>query len=130
MRDIVIIIVIIAIILTGDICTKKYLNETADELTKSLEDLKEKTIIAMKTENRENIKIEIDNIKNKWDKTNEIWSIIAIHQELDNIEQAITKAKSNIDNGEFADALEEIETAIFFVEHVKEREKVAIRNVF
>lgn len=130
MRDTIIIIAIIAIILTGDIFTQRYLDNSAEELGKKLENLKQDTITAKETENRDKIKKEIQEIKEKWDETKEGWSIIAIHQELDNIEQALTKTKANIDNGELEDAIQEIETTIFFVEHVKEREKVSLRNIF
>ena len=130
MRETIIIIVIIAIILTGDISTKKYLSESSEELTEVLESLKQNTITSKQTNDREKIKSEIQEIEEKWDKTSNIWSMIAVHQEIDNIEQALTKAKSNVDDGNLEDALEEIETAIFFVEHVKEREKLSLKNIF
>lgn len=130
MRETIIIIAIIAIILTGDISTKKYLSESSEELTEVLESLKQNTITSKQTNDREKIKSEIQEIEEKWDKTSNIWSMIAVHQEIDNIEQALTKAKSNVDEGNLEDALEEIETAIFFVEHVKEREKLSLKNIF
>lgn len=53
-----------------------------------------------------------------------------VHQELDNIEQAFTKAKSDIEQGFLESALQEIETTIYFVEHVKDREKFSLKNIF
>lgn len=130
MRDATIIIAIIIIILTGDINTKKYLSASSEELTEALENLKQNTITAKQTNDREKIKSEIQEIEKKWDKTSNIWSMIAVHQEIDNIEQALTKTKSSVDDGDLEEALEEIETAKFFVEHVKEREKLSLKNIF
>ena len=53
-----------------------------------------------------------------------------MHQELDNIEQPLTRAKLNIEEGELEDGLQEIETVMFFVNHVKQREKLSWKNIF
>ena len=130
MRDWLIIISIIVIIVGGDIIMQTHLNRTADELINNLQDLKQKTISAKKIDNRENIIKQINEIEKQWDKINKTWAKIVVHQELDNIQQALTKAKSNIEEGSLEDALQEIETALFFLEHVKQREKISLKNIF
>ncbi len=130
MRDWLIITAIIIIIVGGDIMMQTHLNKTADELINNLQDLKQKTILAKETENRENIKKQINEIDEKWEEINKTWAEIVVHQELDNIQQSLTKAKSNIEEGGLEDALQEIETALFFVEHVKQREKISLKNIF
>ncbi len=130
MRDWLIITAIIIIIIGGDIMMQTHLNKTADELINNLQDLKQKTILAKETENRENIKKQINEIDEKWEEINKTWAEIVVHQELDNIHQSLTKAKSNIEEGGLEDALQEIETALFFVEHVKQREKISLKNIF
>lgn len=130
MRDTLIIIFIILAIIGGGIFTNKYINNTADEITEKLKKLKDDTIIAKDTENRTYIKEEIENIDKQWKKTSNIWSTIVIHQEIDNIENAMIKAKSSIENGNLEDALQEIETTLFFINHVKDREKISLKNIF
>lgn len=130
MRETIIIIAIILIILGGDIWTKKYLDKTSAEIVEQLKNLKEKTQSAKISGDRTEIKEKLKEIESKWEGINETWSIIAVHQELDNIEQAFTKAKSNINDGNLETALQEIETTIFFVEHVNEREKLNLKNIF
>lgn len=130
MKDTIIIVAIILVIVLGDIVTKNYLNKTVDELLTSLETLKEKVIEAKQTNEREKIKKEMEIVEQKWENTSKICSIIVVHQEIDNIEQALTRGKSSINYGILEDALQEIETAIFFSEHVKEREKLSLKNIF
>lgn len=130
MKDTIIIVAIILVIVLGDIVTKNYLNKTVDELLTSLETLKEKVIEAKQTNEREEIKKEMEIVEQKWENTSRICSIIVVHQEIDNIEQALTRGKSSINYGILEDALQEIETAIFFSEHVKEREKLSLKNIF
>ena len=121
---------IFIIIVGGDVMMQTHLNKTADELINNLQDLKQKTILAKETENRENIKKQINEIDEKWEEINKTWAEIVVHQELDNIHQSLTKAKSNIEEGGLEDAIQEIETALFFVEHVKQREKISLKNIF
>lgn len=130
MRDWLIIIAIGIIIIGGDIMMQTHLNRTADELISNLQNLKQKTILAKETQNRESIKKQINEIDEKWEKINKTWAKIVVHQELDNIQQSLTKAKSNIEEGNLEDALEEIETVLFFAEHVKQREKISLKNIF
>ena len=130
MRDWFIITAIFIIIVGGDIMMQTHLNKTADELINNLQDLKQKTILAKETENRENIKKQINEIDEKWEEINKTWAEIVVHQELDNIHQSLTKAKSNIEEFGLEDSLQEIETALFFVEHVKQREKISLKYIF
>lgn len=130
MRDIIIVLFILIAIFGGGICTENYLKNTSDDVSNKLEKLKQNTIIAKQTENREEIKKEIDNIKKEWEEISKWWSIIVVHQEIDTIENALIKAKLNVEEGKLEDALQEIETAKFFVKHVRERERVSLKNIF
>jgi len=124
MRDFAIIIILIVTIFGGGIFTKRYLDDTANQMSSKLEGLKQNIIIAKNTEDRSYIAKEIYKVEEEWKEISDIWSIIVIHQEIDNIEGALIKLKACIENGELEDALQEVETANFFVNHVKEREKV------
>ena len=130
MRDLIIIISIIVIIFAGDFFTTRYLKQTSDKLIESLKNLKDHAIIANQNENRELIKEEMKQMEDNWEKTSEIWSVIVMHQEIDNIEQALIKSKAMINDGNIEDAIPELETAIFYVEHVNAREKLQFKNIF
>lgn len=130
MRDITIIFLILITIFVGDYAINKFLGRTTDELIKNLTSLKEHVIVANETGNRDNIKNEMGEMEESWKKISEIWAVIVMHQEIDNIEQALIKTKSMINEGNIEDAIPEIETAIFFVEHVKQRETLMLKNIF
>lgn len=130
MKEFVIILMILIIIIGGDILTRNYLNKTSSKLVERLGVLKESTILAKQTEKRDEIVEEANRIEKEWKQISKIWSIIVIHQEIDNIETSFTKAKSYIEEGRLEDAVAEIETAKFFAEHVYEREKVSLKNIF
>ncbi len=130
MRDTIIIIVIIVLIIVGDYTTKQILYKNSDSLVSKFQELKEKTIEEKNTNNRNEIIQLVKELESEWNKKTVIWSTIVMHQELDNVEQALIKAKANIENGELEVAVQEIDTAIFFLEHVKDREKISFKNIF
>lgn len=130
MREIIIIILVLGLILVANTIVQRHLDETSSNLMAKLENLQKKIEESRETENNEELKKLYKDLENEWAKVHKIWSVIVIHQELDNIEQALVKTKAGIDEGSLEDAFEEIETAMFFIDHVKEREKVTIENIF
>ena len=129
MKDFIIIISIILLILGGDFFVKKHLESTTGSLVQELQNLKEKTILAKETNNRNEIIKDMEKVETKWREISEIWSVIIVHQEIDNIEQAMVRARIDINKGNIEDAIPEIETAIFFAEHINEREKLKLKNI-
>lgn len=130
MKDTLIIIVIVVVIIGGDILIRNHLSKTTEELVSNLEELKEETISLKNINETDALKTNMKEVETKWRKISNVWSIIIVHQEIDNIEQALIRAKSNIEEGELEDALPEIETAIFFAEHINEREQLKLKNIF
>ena len=61
------------------------------------------------------------------DKT---WSTLVFHEELDTIQISLTKMKAQIEEGELEESLEELETTKFLINHIKEKEKFNLKNVF
>ena len=130
MRDVLIIFFIVIVILGGNYFIGKYLDKTSNELVGSLQNLKEHVIIANETKDRTYITQEMEHMEENWENISNIWSIMVMHQEIDNIEQALIKSKAMINDGNIEDAIPELETAIFYVEHVNAREKLKLKNVF
>lgn len=130
LKDAIIIIIIIILIFGGDFLIKQHLEKTTNELVGDLKELKEKTVLAKDSNNREPIKVSFEKVEKHWKKISNIWSTVIIHQEIDNIQQALVRAKTDINEGNIEDAIPEIETAIFFAEHINEREQLKLKNIF
>lgn len=130
MKDLIIIVIIIGIIIGGDFFVKEHLSDTTSKLINHLNELKEKVIIAKEDNNREEIKKDMQKVEEHWKEISDIWSTVIVHQELDNIQQALVRAKIDISEGNIEDSIPEIETAIFYAEHIKEREQLKIKNIF
>lgn len=126
MREAIIIIIAIAFVCVGSILTQNYLEKTSNELSVKLEELK-KQIEAENFESARNISNEVLNI---WEKMKNNWSMVVIHEELDNIELSMLGVKGAINAKDVEDGLVEIEKSIFLVNHIKEKEAFKIKNIF
>lgn len=132
MKETIIIIIILILIFLGDYLIAKYLDNTSTSLVSKLDSL-ENNIIKLEesnSEGREKITKEIEDVKEEWNTIEEIWAIIVLHQEIDNIEISLLKLESEIKYGELYEALEELSTAKFLVHHIEEKEKFNFKNIF
>ena len=128
MREIIIIILILTIIIVGAVITQNYLNTTADLVVGKLNNLKEN--IKKEKIIEEDIKKEVEDVYNSWESVNEKWSTIVLHDEIDLIEISLIKMKSGIESGDYDDSIRELDTSIFLLNHIKEKEKLCLKNIF
>ena len=128
MKEIIIIISILIIIFAGSIITQMYLNKTSTLLIDKLENIK--SDIENEKFDREKVSKKAEEMYSEWEKTNEKWSVIILHDEIDLIETALIKMKAEIKSGEIEDSMAEIDTSIFLLNHIKEKEKTSLKNIF
>ena len=127
MKDFIIICIIIIVIIGGAIYTQKYIDRTTGALVQELNDLKK---MIDNKEQREDVVKKVNKIYNKWKKTEEGWAIIVLHSELDLIETSFIKMKTAIEEDELNRGLEELETSMFLINHISEKEKFCLKNIF
>ena len=128
MKEVLIIFLIILIIVLGSIFICKYLNKTSRNIIGDLERLKDD--INRKESSKTELIKNAENIKQKWNDMKEKWSNIVLHQEIDSIEASIVRLKSRIEIGKQNEAIEDIETTIFLIKHIKEKEEMSWKNIF
>jgi len=128
MKETIIIITILTIIIGGDLFINNYLKDSSQSLIGDLKDLKNK-INDGSYEIKELTK-EAKKIDNKWQETERTWAIIVLHSELDQIETSLIKMKTEIKEDNLDIAQEELETSIFLINHISEKEKYCLKNVF
>ena len=128
MRETIIILSILIIIFVGACITQKFLNNTADLLVSKLEDLK--SWIEEDKINEKEMVEKTDEIYSEWEEINERWSVIVLHDEIDLIETSLIRMKSKIKTGEIQESMEDLDTSIFLIKHIKEKEKTNLKNIF
>lgn len=126
MKEFIIIFVILIIIIGGAIYTNNYLYNSSQKLVGMLENLKQQ----VEENNTENLKQEVDKVYSEWQETEEKWAIIVLHSELDLIETSFVRMKAQIETEELTKSIEEIDASIFLLNHICEKEKFHLKNVF
>lgn len=130
MKEFIIIIIILAIIIGGDIFIENYIKNTSQNMIGELKSLKNEIIASKENEeNQDKLNERANDIYKKWEKTENKWAVIVLHSELDLIETSFTKMKSGIEQGELNRSLEEIETNLFLIDHIHQKEKFCLKNV-
>lgn len=130
MKETIISISILIIIFGGAIYTKNFLNKTSEEIISKLDELKEEIVIAKENQERQKVKELSNEIYDKWEEMDKTWSTLVFHEELDTIQISLTKMKAQIEEGELEKSVEELETTKFLINHIKEKEKFNLKNVF
>lgn len=128
MKDSIIIIIILIIIFSGAIYTQRFLDNTSDLLVSKLENLKHG--IEDNNINEEEMSQKTDEIYGEWENINEKWSVIVLHDEIDLIETSLIRMKSKIQINKIEDSMEDLDTSIFLLKHIKEKEKTNLKNIF
>lgn len=130
MKEILLLLSILIIIIGSAIFIQNYLSKTTENLIISLNHLKEKVLENVTNINIEEINLLTNELYKNWGKTEKIWFTFILHSELDSIETSLIKMKSNIKQNNINMALENIETSIFLIKNINEKEKFCIENIF
>lgn len=130
MRETIIIVIVLVLIFSVAYVSKKYLDETADELIGELEVLKEELDISIKTQDTKIAEEKAKQIKEKWEDINNKWTLMIIHDELDLIELSLTGITASLEVNELGDTRQELDKAIFLLGHIKDKEAFKLKNVF
>ena len=125
-RDIFIIGVIIMSVILGHVIIQNKLKIDSAQIVSALEDLK----VKIENDGKENLQQKVDDVNNIWKQKMESWAIIVDHGEIDSIEKAMINVKSAIDANEDEQIVTQIDEAIFWVEHIEEKEKINLKNIF
>ena len=148
-REIWLLILIIIIIAVLEIITNLISNNSVEQILGNLKEVKTNLENVEKNEeeklslaNSQKLEIEesseeinglmeqIGKLKEEWFKAEKKLSFFAEHDELEKISYAITILEENAKNNEYNDALENIVEANYWLEHVKEKDSLKIKNIF
>ncbi len=128
MKEIFIIIIIVALIISFDIITQNYTNNVVDEISKQLELVKEN--IQQPNIDAESLKEKIKKIKEDLEKKKVKMAYYIEHDEIEKVESSITSIESYIETQEYNFALNQIENNIFILDHIRDKYQLNLENIF
>jgi len=122
----VIIIVVVALNGLGGAYFQRYLEKTAAELSLELEKVKDKVAEG----NWEESKEAFISFNKKWERVRKNWAMFTNHFEIDNIEMKLVRSQEFIEAKDRVNAAVELSEAIMLLEHIPERERLTLQNIF
>lgn len=125
-QKILLILGILSFIIVLDICLCKITDNLVNDTLNQLESLTEN----LKKEDFENSKIKSEQIKENWFEYEDKLSFFIEHDELEKISLKIAIISENSLNQAYEIALEDVVETTYLLEHVKDKLKLKLKNVF
>lgn len=125
-KEIIIIIVVIALVVGLDILSNNYLKEAVGELSKELNELK----IPILEEKKSDAQNQMQKIKKMWKEKYKVLAFYIEHDELEKVETELVRLASDIEMEDYKHCLNELNTSIFILEHIQHKEELDIISVF
>lgn len=129
-KEWIICIIIIVIIIIANIFTQKYTKEAVEIMDNKLSELKKEITKEDENMNEQVLEQKMEEVMNKWKEKYKVLAFFIEHDELEKVEAEITSLKAHIEAEEYKECRAELEKAIFILEHIKEKFKLSIKNIF
>lgn len=125
-KEFMIIIIVILLVVCIDVVTNNYTKDSVQYISNELNVLRE-YILNVDKESAIN---KMQEIKEKWKERYNILAFYIEHDELEKVETQMTGLAANINTGEFEDCISYLDTTIFILEHIQEKEEFHLRSIF
>lgn len=131
-KELIICIMIIILIIITNIITQSYTKECTMQINEKLDILKEKIVQekSNKEIDREVILGDINNIESKWNEFQEKLAYYIEHDELEKVETQIWTIKGFGEVERYDEIIPELEKCTFILEHIQDKTKLNIKNIF
>ena len=125
-KEIIIVFIIIIMIFATDILTQNFTKKSISLINEKLDNIKT-TIINNETND---LNSEIKNLDENWTDINNKMSFYIEHDELEKVNTSLVKIKTYIEFEEYSEAVPELEECKYILDHIKEKQRLKIINLF
>lgn len=125
-KEFAIIIIVIVLIVCLDILTNNYTKDSVKIISEELNILRESIL----NEDKEKANNKMQEIKEQWKERYDILAFYIEHDELEKVETEMIGLAANINTEEYEDCISYLDTTIFILEHIQEKEEFHLRSIF
>ena len=126
-KELIICLFILALIIIFNIITQNYTKECVTQMNNSLTELKK---VSVDEQNNDTITEKLDGIQKQWDTYQEKLAYYIEHDELEKVETQIFSMKGFNEIGKYDEIVPELEKCIFILEHIQDKTKLNVKNIF
>ena len=127
-KELIISIVVIACIVVGNIITQNNTIEAVAQVSGQLTLLRQE--MEREDVSQEKAKKQMGKIEEIWAEKYRLMAFYTEHNELEKVQTELTKLKADIHMEEYAQGVENLESCIFILEHIKDKSALKIVNIF
>ena len=127
-KELIICIIVIIFVIVANIFTQGYTRKTIENLVGKLQELRQKLL--EDNIDRNKIEDEMKNIMSAWANYFNKLAYFIEHDELEKAETELTTLKANIEIQEYEEGVLDVDKAIFILNHIKEKFRIEIKNIF
>lgn len=119
-------IIIVITIFIFDNRTQAYTQQSVESTTNRLESLRDELL----KHEKQNTQIDINEIYNQWMEFHNKLAFYIEHDELEKVETEMVGLKGNIEVEEYEIAVSKLDKCIFILQHIADKYKFSIDNIF
>lgn len=125
MKQTIIMIICVIILIGGGIAEIKYLEKTSVFLSSDMDYIRN----AIQNDNYELANKQMEKSFKSWTDTKKVWNMFIIHEEIDDIEEALVELKEYLKFENKEECIVAIEKVKKDLEHSVKRQKVSLDNI-
>lgn len=131
-KELIIVIVIVIAIIIIDTITQNYTRNSFEKINNELEKIKEiiNKIDDQEKNSQQELQEKIKTMEEDWKIINRKTAFYIEHEELEKVNASMIKFKSYIQLEEYTEAIPELENCKYILDHIREKEKMQIINLF
>lgn len=129
-KELIICLFIFILIIIGNIVTQNYTEKCVANMNEKLEQLKETSMKAKIGEKNEYISNKIKEIEDLWNESQEKLAYYIEHDELEKVETQIFTMSGFNEIEKYDEIVPELEKCVFILEHIQDKTKINIKNIF
>lgn len=121
-----VVLIVIILILTGGLLSQQYLDRTSAQLVEELNEVKK----LVEQDDWKGSKAAYERFDGHWNTVCKNWAMFTDHFEIDNIEMRLARSREFIEAEDKVNASVEFSEAIMLLEHIPERGRLTLHNIF
>lgn len=124
-KEITISVILLVFIFTANYLTRNYTQKSIEEVTQKLESLKTEML-----EKGEQTGEKYDELEKIWLEKYEVLAYYIEHDELEKVSSELFQLKGSIQTDQVDEGIPTIENCKFILDHIKDKDKFEIKNIF
>ena len=124
-KDICIIILILIFIIIICVFAQWFIIHHTDQMLAAIEPME----AAINDGDWDKAKEHFQTAKEEWEKSQKIWKAISDHQDMRDVEVSLVDMEIILEQEDSAKAQKELQDLLFYLNHVKENEKLYLENI-